>query len=86
MNSSSPVLEEQKKVIKSHNHRRQDDYYWVMHKNKRRKVIKHLEKENEYCDKTMKNTEKLQDTLYKEFKSQTKEDYTSVSAFYKGYY
>ena len=86
MNSSSPVLEEQKKVIKSHNHRRQDDYYWVMHKNKRRKVIKHLEKENEYCDKTMKNTEKLQDTLYKEFKSRTKEDYTSVPAFYKGYY
>ena len=86
MNSSSPVLEEQKKVIKSHNHRRQDDYYWVMHKNKRRKVIKHLEKENEYCDKTMKNTEKLQDTLYKEFKSRTKENYTSVPAFYKGYY
>ena len=86
MSSSSPVLEEQKKVIKSHNHQRQDDYYWVMHKNKRRKVIKHLEKENEYCDKTMKNTEKLQDTLYKEFKSRTKEDYTSVSAFYKGYY
>ena len=86
MSYSCPVLEEQKKVIKSHNHRRQDDYYWVMHKNKRRKVIKHLEKENEYCDKTMKNTEKLQDTLYKEFKSRTKEDYTSVSAFYKGYY
>ena len=86
MSSSSPVLEEQKKVIKSHNHQRQDDYYWVMHKNKRRKVIKHLEKENEYCDKTMKNTEKLQDTLYKEFKSRTKENYTSVPAFYKGYY
>ena len=34
----------------------------------------------------MKNTEKLQDTLYKEFKSRTKEDYTSVPAFYKGYY
>ena len=86
MSYSCPVLEEQKKVIKSHNHRRQDDYYWVMHKNKRRKVIKYLEKENEFCDKTMKNTEKLQDTLYKEFKSRTKEDYTSVPAFYKGYY
>jgi len=85
-----PNLDENETILINHGHNRTDNYYWVRNqggnKNKRRKVLKHLKKENEFSQNLMKDTEKLQKTLFNEFKSRTKEDHISTPSFCKGYY
>ena len=68
MSLDYPILEEEKTILTKHNHNREDNYYWIQEKNKRRKVIKHLKKENEFSDNLMKGTKTLQKQLFNEFK------------------
>lgn len=86
MSLDYPILEEEKTILTKHNHNREDNYYWIQEKNKRRKVIKHLKKENEFSNNLMKGTKTLQKELFNEFKSRTKEDYTSIPSYYKGFF
>jgi len=81
-----PILDEEETMLKKHGHYRKDNYYWIMNKNKRRKVLKHLEKENTFSENLMKNTTQLQKKLFNEFKSRTKENHISTPSYYKGYY
>jgi len=86
MSLDYPILEEEKTILTKHNHNREDNYYWIQEKNKRRKVIKHLKKENEFSNNLMKGTKTLQKELFNEFKSRTKENYTSIPSYYKGFF
>ena len=86
MSLDYPILEEEKTILTKHNHNREDNYYWIQEKNKRRKVIKHLKKENEFSDNLMKGTKTLQKELFNEFKSRTKENYTSIPSYYKEFF
>ena len=86
MSLDYPILEEEKTILTKHNHNREDNFYWIQEKNKRRKVIKHLKKENEFSDNLMKGTKTLQKELFNEFKSRTKENYTSIPSYYKGFF
>ena len=86
MSFNFPILDEEKTVLIKHNHSRKDNYYWIQNKNKRRKVISHLKKENKFSKNLMKDTKTLQKNLFNEFISRTKEDYISIPSYYNDYY
>ena len=85
-----PTLDEHETILTNHGYKRTDNYYWVRNqeknKNKRRKVLKYIKKENSFSENLMSDTEKLQQNLFNEFKSRTKENHISTPAFQKGYY
>ncbi len=85
-----PTLDEHETILTNHGYKRTDNYYWVRNqeknKNKRRKVLKYIKKENSFSKNLMSDTEKLQQNLFNEFKSRTKENHISTPAFQKGYY
>ena len=86
MSFDFPILDEEKTILTKYNHNREDNYYWIQKKNKRRKVISHLKKENKFSENLMKDTKTLQKKLFNEFKSRTKEDYISIPSYYKDFY
>ena len=66
-------------------HLRIDNYFWLKDKNNP-KVLEYLIAENGYYDTVMAHTKVLQETLFNEFKSRTKEDDQSVPSLNNGYY
>jgi oligopeptidase B len=60
-----PVAARRPYEITTHDHTRVDDYYWLREK-ENPEVIAYLEAENAYTTAMLKETEPLQETLYKE--------------------
>ena len=63
-NLEAPVAKKIAKELTAHDHTRIDNYFW-MNQRDNDEVIAHLNDENDYTDKMMKHTEKLQKKLYK---------------------
>ncbi|MGE5341110.1 MAG: S9 family peptidase [Candidatus Omnitrophota bacterium] len=80
-----PKAEKIKKELIVHNHTRIDNYYWLNQRDNP-KVIAYLNVENDYLEKVMKHTEKLQDALYNEMVGRLKQDDASVPFRLNGYY
>jgi oligopeptidase B len=72
-----PLAVRRPKVDVYHGDRRVDDYFWLREK-ANPDVRSYLEAENAYCDATMRPTEALQETLYREMLSHIKETDESV--------
>ncbi len=67
-----PVATKRPKRLTVHGDTRVDDYYWLREKGSP-EVLAYLEAENAYADAFMKPTEKLQETLYREFLARIKQ-------------
>ncbi len=72
-----PKAEKIKKELTIHGDTRVDNYFWLNDR-ENPKVIKYLEDENEYLNKVMKHTEKLQDKLFDEIVGRIKKTDESV--------
>lgn len=81
----APVAKKIPKELTAHGDTRIDNYFW-MNQRDNDEVIAHLNAENEYTDKMMKHTEKLQKRLYKEIVGRIKQDDESVPYLHNGYY
>jgi len=81
----APVAKKIPKELTAHGDTRIDNYYW-MNERENPEVIAHLEAENEYTEKMMKHTNKLQKKLYKEMVSRIKQDDETVPYLYNDYY
>src|SRR5690606_376426 len=68
----------------------EDNYYWMNDYFKKgldsAKVIAYLEAENSYTSAMMKDTDALQEKLFREMKGRIKEKDESVPYFKNGYY
>ena len=83
--AEAPVAKKIAKELTAHGDTRIDNYYW-MNQRDDDEVIAHLNAENDYTDKMMKHTEKLQKKLYKEIVSRIKQDDETVPYKENGYY
>ena len=85
-----PVAEKKEHIRNIHNDPVNDEYYWMYDFFGKgpdsTNVINYLTAENAYLDIMMKDTEALQDTLFKEMRSRIKEKDESVPVFRNGYY
>lgn len=68
-----------------HGDTREDDYFWLKEK-ENPEVIKYLNAENEYADKVMAPTKKLQEQLFDEMKNRIQEKDESVPVKDGNYY
>ena len=80
-----PIAQIKPKKLSFHDSTRTDNYFW-MNEREHPEVVKYLEKENEYKNHCLKNTEALQKTLFEEMKGRIKEDDASVPYFKNGFY
>lgn len=80
-----PVAKIIPKVDNIHGEERIDNYFWMRERDNP-EVIKYLEAENEYTKAVMKDTESLQENLYKELLSRIKETDLSVPVKIDNYY
>lgn len=80
-----PIAPIKPKTLVCHENSRTDNYYW-MNDRENPEVIQYLEKENEYKNNLLKETEGLQASLFKEMKGRIKEDDSSVPYFKNGYF
>lgn len=71
--TAAPIAPQKEFKLEKHGDVRVDEYFWLKDR-KNPEVIKYLNAENTYLNKTLKKTEKLQKTLFKEMKSRIKED------------
>ncbi|MDW8353596.1 MAG: S9 family peptidase [Bryobacterales bacterium] len=71
--------------LEKHGHVRVDPYYWLRERDNP-EVIKYLEAENEYTAAVMAQTQELQETLFREFKTRIKQTDMSVPFLRDGYY
>ena len=85
MNDNIPSAKKIKKELIVHDDIRIDNYYWLNDKNDTN-VINYLNDENNFTQKTLKNTEDLQEILFDEMKSRIKEDDMSVPYFFNEYW
>ncbi|MAR62977.1 MAG: oligopeptidase B [Flavobacteriaceae bacterium] len=85
MNDNTPSAKKIKKELIVHDDIRIDNYYWLNDKNDTN-VINYLNDENNFTQKTLKNTEDLQEILFDEMKSRIKEDDMSVPYFFNEYW
>lgn len=85
MNIHTPVADKIPHNLETHGHKRIDNYFW-MNKRDDPKVIDYLNKENEYLEKMMKETEEFQIQLFEEIIGRIKQDDSSVPYFANGYY
>ena len=85
MNDNTPSAKKIKKELIVHDDIRIDNYYWLNDKNDTN-VINYLNDENTFTQKTLKNTEDLQEILFDEMKSRIKEDDMSVPYFFNEYW
>ncbi|NOZ33818.1 MAG: S9 family peptidase [Chlorobi bacterium] len=81
----APVAEKIKKKLVNFGNTRIDNYYW-MNEHENPKVLKYLEDENAYTEKSLKHTEKLRETLFDEIAERIKPDDSSVPYKDNGYY
>ncbi|MFP4288725.1 MAG: S9 family peptidase [Bacteroidales bacterium] len=82
---SPPEAEKIKKELTIHDHTRVDPYYWLNQRDNP-DVIRYIEKENDYLQKGLEDTESLQQELFNEMKSRIKEDENSAPFLKNGYY
>jgi len=85
MKNNSPICKKEPKVMSIHDQERTDNYYWLNNR-ENPDVIDYLNRENDYTDSQMKNTEGFQKTLFNELKSRIKEEDQSVPYLFNGYY
>jgi oligopeptidase B len=72
-----PLAKRIDKALEQHGHLRNDPYSWLENR-KNSKVIDYLKAENRYTEAIMKNTRSLQESLFKEIKTRTKQDDSTV--------
>jgi len=65
------------KRLEKHGHVRGDDYYWLRDRDNP-EVIAHLNAENEYAEKAMAHTKRLEEKLFEEIKARFKQTDMSV--------
>jgi oligopeptidase B len=75
--ATPPQAPEKSHEINELGHVRNDPYFWLREKDNP-ETIKYLEAENRYAKGILKQTEKLQETLYKEIRGRIKEEDQSV--------
>src|SRR5262245_26621916 len=80
-----PVAQRSLRMETLHGHSRMDFYYWLREKTNPA-VRAYLEVENAYCEAMMKPTEALQERLYREILSHTKETDLEVPYLERGWY
>lgn len=80
-----PLAKEKTHITKIHDKVISDPWFWLRNK-KDPDTIKYLKAENRFTKKYMKDTDKLQKTLFKEIKSRIKEDDQSVPVKKGEYY
>ena len=80
-----PAAKKLPKTIELHRDQRADPYFWLREKTNP-EVISYLESENRYTATVMKETEALQEKLYKEIVARIKETDLSVPVRRKGFY
>ena len=68
-----PTCDKQPHTLTIHNDERIDNYYWL-NERENPKVIDYLKNENEYTSHELRETEKLQEDLYKELKNRIKKE------------
>ncbi|MCS7005183.1 MAG: S9 family peptidase [Cytophagales bacterium] len=86
MNQFNPPLAKRiPKILEKHGHTRIDDFYWLNERDNP-EVIAYLKAENEYAEKVLSHTKKLQEQLYEEMKARIKEDDESVPFRLGNYY
>ncbi len=83
--ATPPVAKIQPKELVAHGDVRVDDYFWLKER-ENPEVIAYLEAENEYLDKMMRHTRKLQDELFEEIKGRIKPNDETVPYLLEGYY
>ena len=91
----TPKLEKKPKKLKFHNYEIEDNYNYLEEnwqeivKNPKllpKKIADYLAAENKYADEYLKDTQNIQDILYKEMRARIKEDEVSVEVKHKDYY
>lgn len=80
-----PQAKKIEKILEKHGDRRSDPYFW-MNERENPEVTAYLESENEYADFVMKDTEQLQEELFREMKARYKKDDESIPYFFNGYW
>jgi len=73
-----PVADVRPHPMTIHGDTRVDDYYWLKNRDSE-DVLDYLRAENDYTNKMMRHTKRLQNTLYKEMKGRMKETDLSSS-------
>lgn len=82
---NAPIAKKINHVLTAHSDSRIDPYFW-MNERENPEVIEYLTSENDYCDFMMKDTEHLQENLFKEMKARYKKDDQSLPYFFNGYW
>lgn len=85
LNMKPPVAEKIPKELTNLGDTRIDEYYWLRERDNP-KVIEYLKAENEYEQAVMKDTEGLQEKLYKEITGRIRQDDETVPYRWNGYY
>ncbi len=80
-----PTALKKEKKLEIHGDLRIDNYYWL-NQRENPDVLSYLKDENNYTEKVLKSTEKLQEKLFKEMKARIKKDDSSVPYFFNGYW
>ncbi|MFN3315711.1 MAG: S9 family peptidase, partial [Raineya sp.] len=73
------------KELITHGHKRLDNYYWL-NERENPEVIDYLKAENEYLEKMLAPSKKLQEKLFEEMKARIKEDDESLPYKMDGYF
>ncbi|MFN3529579.1 MAG: S9 family peptidase [Bacteroidia bacterium] len=81
----APVAQKIPTELNMHGHTRVDNYYWL-NERENPEVIDYLNAENDYKEKVLAHTKKLQDELFNEMKGRIKEDDSNVPYFSNGYW
>ncbi|GJQ09522.1 hypothetical protein GpartN1_g1313.t1 [Galdieria partita] len=82
-----PVPTRRPFAMDAHGQVRIDEFYWLRDNSRSdREIIDHLEKENEYVNSTLADTQGLQQVLFEEMKQRMKEDDYAKFPYRKGPY
>ncbi len=91
-----PIAEKQDSVITTHGDSRMDPYFWMRLTDEQKiatkpdkqtkQVLAYLDGENDYTNQELKETEQLQDKLYKEMVGRVKQNDESVPYFKNKYW
>jgi len=77
----APIAEKIPHKMEIHNHNRVDNYYWMRDDQRRdKKVLAHLNDENNYTDAMLTKQEPLQELLFQELKGRIVKDDNTVPA------
>lgn len=80
-----PIAKKIPKRMVEHGNIRVDDYFW-MKRRENPEVLKYVRAENKYADSVMKRTERLQNKLFREYRSRLTETDVSVPTRIDDYY